>query len=159
MKDFSYIILTPVAMRDRVILIPFLNRFEKTDENTKRLHQLKTEHLDAIASSILLAAGEFVNNSFEMPPQPALLIKEHKKYLDELDSVKQFVNEMCELGDEFHIGVTELRNEYQHFCRINLKGESPVGRAKLCLRLKGILKVEGSKNIKNKKCWTGIKIL
>ena len=51
-----------LATRSAISLVPFLSQ--------KNIHQFKTEDLDAIATSILLAAGEFLNRRCQMPEMP-----------------------------------------------------------------------------------------
>ncbi len=155
--------LADLVTRYEIKLIPFrlltpLSRSRRLG-NIARLYALQIEDLHPISSSILLAAGEFLKRGCQMPELPE----------EPEDSVTQFVNEICEISDDFHIGVNELRNEYLQFCETNLR-EKPLGRQKYNLKIRKILtdsviEVSGfwhsgveAKNIRKKRCWPGIKI-
>ncbi len=135
---------------DRIVLIPFLNTFEDTIENKLYVEKVKTEHLNEIASWLILGAHKWFSG--ERLILPEVTIKEQ-------DSFQQFIDEKCELGSQNFVAVTYFKRVYFLYCRDELQ-EIPVSKQTLSKRMKKLFGDPKGKRINNKvtKCWYGVKL-
>ena len=78
------------AMVDRVKLIPFLQRFEKTPANDAFVKSLESSmHLDVLFTLLVQAAQSFYKNG--MPPESAEMLQQKKAMIAEIDSISQWL--------------------------------------------------------------------
>ncbi len=145
------------AMLDRIKLVPFLARFENTQENKNYADKVKTEYRDEIASFLIRGAHDWVNGAKILTPK--ISTEEMNSYILQFDSVQQFIQEKCEKGLGFFEPVSSFKNGYVEFCHTELR-EPPISRNALSKQMKKIFRDPIGKTInrKNIKCWRGLKI-
>ncbi len=145
---------------DRIKLIPFLNRFENTQENKEYVEKVRSEYLDEIASFVIRGAHDWLNGAKIIRPKKKEMNRPCS-YILEVDTVKKFIQEKCEQGPDKFEPVSSFKNEYQEFCHgdPSLRPLS-LGRNPLSKQMREIFGESKTKRInkKQKKCWIGVKI-
>ena len=146
------------AMVDRIELIPFLQRFEKTQENKRYIDSVRREYINEIGSFLIDGASDGLGGSEIVAPDMSQ--KAMKEYLEELDSVMQFIKERCEMGYKNLCKVIEMKNAYLDFCITELREKSLSVRL-FNKRMEKLGYTRESSRINNKicKCWKGLKVL
>lgn len=97
---------TDQAMIDRLRYIPFDARFTvnpKKNEYKKDddfIEKLMTEYLDEVFTWLCLGAMSWYNNKQLIVP--AKIQKETNKYVYELNILQQFIDEACEIGEDYN---------------------------------------------------------
>ena len=77
------------AILDRLKLVPFLARFEKTSENTKYIHDLQENKLDEFFTWFCSGSRDWYNGA-ELTPCAEMKI-EMDKYISENDAIGEFI--------------------------------------------------------------------
>jgi P4 family phage/plasmid primase-like protien len=83
------------AMKDRLKLIPFLGRFEKTAENTKYIKDLKENYLNEFFTYFCSGAYDWLNGDELIPTQE--MNDAMNSYIEENDVIAQFINDTYEI--------------------------------------------------------------
>jgi P4 family phage/plasmid primase-like protien len=105
------------AMKDRIIMIPFTNRFERTIENDAYVRSLSNQHLNEMFSFIVQGSCRwYQHKQLKLPPSGFEAMKE---YIGENDSVQQFFESQCTLGDELVAEFGAIGLAYQTWTRAN----------------------------------------
>ena len=112
------------AILDRLKLIPFLGRFEKTKKNTEYINDLQTNHLSSFFTWFCLGARDWYNGAELIPCKE--MTDEMNKYIAENDVVGEFVLDTYDtISKSEYNNLDKLikkqyrikkMNVYTHFC-------------------------------------------
>ncbi len=146
------------AILDRLKLIPFLGRFEKTKENTDYINDLQTNHLSSFFTWFCLGARDWYNGAELIPCKE--MTDQMDKYIAENDVVGEFVSDTyTSITKEEYNNIDKLEkqnyrikkmNVYGHFCmwiEENQRREDSVGKKefnKLVEKKLSIIKSKGT---------------
>jgi len=104
------------AIIDRINFIPFTKRFIKNKKNTDYIETLQTTYLDqffsffAEGAKLWFESGEMLESDISKQGM--------KEYKDELDTVKQFIDECCNTESQnTDISSKILYDEYSRYCQ------------------------------------------
>lgn len=151
-EDFSS------AFVDRIVILNFPREIPREERDYELLDHLIDES-DVIFSLAMKELRELVQNnfSFEIPDDSKEILADYSFQPLHIDT---FVEEHCELGEEFRIHTRDAYAEYKNFCRQNMV--NPISEAlfsqKLCC-INGVrssrFRIDGSQSLRG---FCGIKL-
>ena len=151
------------ASIDSIRFIPFKARFvakPKKNEYLKDPHvveALKTTYIDEVFTWLCIGAKKYYDEVREKKEivLPNVLKLETQQYINDIDTVQQFITEMCDHDDNKQLKDSILRSELygNYLVWMAKEGKKPKGSADFSLRLtnlgyeakreKGVFKVKG----------------
>ena len=150
---------TDPALVDRVCYIPFLNKFKPTPQNHKKIEDLRSNHMDAFFSWVVMGSKRYFDTGFI--PRTTLQQQRTRQFADEHDTLARFINDYCvvelrtlnKATGRFRLTSyplqtfqTDYLGAYPSACVENLKGE---------MQKKGF---EYSRNTKGQYSFLGIRV-
>lgn len=85
------------AAVERICPVPFLQRFDKTKENTEYINSLTEKHLDEIFSWMVEGAVSWYKEGLGKLPQVCDV--QFQEYLNDINTVGKFLKDECEEGN------------------------------------------------------------
>lgn len=143
----------------RWVLFEFKNEFNESNRDIDILEKLTTK--DSLSTLFNLALEGLKrlhkNRKFSDSASSNELREKYRKHCD---SVLQFVEEECELGEDHCTPMKELFNKYEEFCD-EWRIKNKLGKKNFNVRIQERFKLSHKYKILNKvstDCWIGIKI-
>lgn len=133
------------AMIDRVKQIPFLARFDRNPDYEK---DLLDNHLDSLFSWIVDGAFDWYNG--EKLVICDVMKKEMDKWITDLDTVQQFIDEQCKEDSNGFISSEAIYSEFAGFCCSS--SEKLMSKKEFIDRLKKKGYEYKKKQVNNKRC-------
>src|SRR5690625_566471 len=99
----------------RMAVIPFTVQIPENQVDKRLPHKLKRE-INAILN---WAVEGYLMWQEEGLSEPQAIKDQRKSYRTEMDSIEAFIEECCELGDDFRVRGSELFDEYDHWAKSN----------------------------------------
>lgn len=84
---------TDPALVDRVCYIPFLNKFKPTPQNHKKIEDLRSNHMDAFFSWVVMGSKRYFDTGFI--PRTTLQQQRTRQFADEHDTLARFIHDSC----------------------------------------------------------------
>jgi P4 family phage/plasmid primase-like protien len=107
--------INDTAMTDRIKALPFNAKFENTPENIKYVNSLTTDYLDDFFSWMVEGAYKWYQGNALVPCQT--MVDGQKDWLEDMDTLKRFIDEKCEINEKYTESVNQLVYEYKEFTR------------------------------------------
>lgn len=99
----------------RLKLIPFNRVFEKHEQDKELIDKLKDE-LDEIFTWAVKGAQKWYKEGLD---EPAKLENTIKEYRTEMDLIQRWVDEACDIGEQFRTPAKELFENFSNYVSIN----------------------------------------
>jgi len=146
------------AIWRRIRLIPFTVKLDPDERSSKATVE---RELHAEADGILLWLMEGLHRYREkgsLSPEPAVVLDATDEYRDEMDSLKEWLRDCCEVGVDEWVPVADLRRSYEQHCKDN--GRFPLGARNFNTELRSLGCREASTRLAGLKVktWKGISL-
>lgn len=107
-----------LSVIDRMVVLLFNHSIPREQWDTKLLEKLIAEK-DLICSLAVDTLKELVDSNFQFvnPDDSRIYLS---SYAEAMDSVKVFVREECQLGEDYTVLSVELWNKYKNYCGDNV---------------------------------------
>lgn len=112
------------AILDRLRYIPFNARFEDNPKegelkrDPELAKKMENEYLSEVFSWIVKGSILFYKDGGKIIP-PENIINATNDYVNEIDSIGQFIENMCEIGEKYKIKKTVIYQRYLDWCNDN----------------------------------------
>ena len=107
------------AFLDRIIFLPFMNSVPK-DERDPDLAKKLWKERDAIVTKALQYARKLMKQGWQFPPIPDVDCMRGIQRKNSMDSLKEFLENHCEMGDyNYFTATSDLRRAYEACCDEN----------------------------------------
>ena len=122
---------------DRIIVVPFTQRFRNTDEEILNYAQVLYEQAgEAILQWIVDGAKQFIGSSFKIE-SPECVRNAIAEYRQENDWVCKFVATCCETGTGYTVSADALQRRYREYCESKEEQACSAGELKRSLEAAG----------------------
>lgn len=109
------------AFFQRLMIIPFTIQVPEDQRDRTLKYKLK-EELDYIFNWALQGVIELIQNNFQFKSS-SKIIEKNEQYKAESNTLLQFIEEHCELGEENRVPTKWFLDEYKKFCKEELEVE------------------------------------
>jgi P4 family phage/plasmid primase-like protien len=108
-RDLSY------GLRRRLMVIPFNRTFEPHEIKSDLFEKIWEQEAQGILNHIIRSFGVLkARGRFQ---ESADCIEAKKEWIKRSNTLTTFIDEECELGDDYSIHIRELYQAFQHYCR------------------------------------------
>jgi len=127
---------------DRLIVVPFTQRFRNTDKEIKNYAQVLFEQAGgAVLQWIVDGAKRFIESDFKIEP-PECVKKAIAEYRRENDWFRAFLDACCEIGTEHNESADTLQTKYRVFCAQKNEQPHSAGELRKALEDAGFTRVK-----------------
>lgn len=145
------------AIWDRVHKLEWGVRIEESKQNPNLLEELKKEW-PGILKWLVQGCLKWQADGCVLTPTEGIK-RQTAEYRDSMNPIKDFINDMCVIGEDLFIAVPELRGYFNKYVNISgLENTLSAREFNSLMRVSGYR--EGSKRVHGKvlKCWQGISL-
>ena len=108
------------AIKRRLVMLPFLNKFEENDNN-KHLSEILEDELAQIIAWAIEGATDYLENG--LPEIPASIREASSDYMEEQDMFSDWFNECIQPVERGFLSNTQARDSYNNFNNTNVSAQ------------------------------------